>query len=227
MKKVLLSMFGVLFVSLFLIHGVTSANEITTNTDEIFVSLNPGDVIEDSIINPFGFEGPTYPGTNIQMKAGDVLYSSKSLGTSTWGVGHVGIVGTDYNVYHVNKIENRGLSDGLYLYMSRHRPGEKLTILRPRGGYGTRAALWAENNYSRVTQYQINTARLSTISPNYCSKFVWQAFYYGEGINIANFEPLDDTYTVAIGPLLIENSLKLARYGSFYVPQPGTYFFSK
>lgn len=217
MKKVVFSMFGVLFVSLFLLYGVTSANEIITNPDESFLSLNPVDVIEDSIISPFGLEGPTYPGTNIPMRAGDVLYSSKTLGSSSQIVGHVGIVGSDYRVYHVTpaKNVNGGVADGVYTYMNRHGSAETITIYRHRLAYGVAAAAWAENNYSRVTNYFINPfSFLSTISPNYCSKFLWQAFYYGDGIDITEMNKKD--YNMAtILPDSFTSRTTFARIGSF------------
>ena len=42
---------------------------------------------------------PVYPGTNITIKAGDVLYSSK--GKDTYLVGHVGIVDANGQVIHM------------------------------------------------------------------------------------------------------------------------------
>ena len=33
---------------------------------------------------------------------------------------------------------------------------------------------------------------LGTLSQNYCSKFVWQAFYYGEGIDLTNVNNTPD-----------------------------------
>ncbi|MCP3747118.1 MULTISPECIES: hypothetical protein [Paenibacillus] len=51
----------------------------------------------------------TYPGTNIRVRVGDVLYSSKALGGSAMLAGHVGIIGPDYMVYHVNAVnDNQG-----------------------------------------------------------------------------------------------------------------------
>lgn len=228
MQKTLLSLLGVLFISLFLVYGQTSANEITTNAnpegttfslnaEEITSSENVNEITAESDFGLNAIDGPKYPGTNTPMRAGDVLYSSKTLGSSSQIVGHVGIVGSDYRVYHVTpaKTVNGGVADGVYKYMDRHGPAETITIYRHRLGYGVAAAAWAENNYSRVTDYFINPfSLLSTISPNYCSKFLWQAFYYGDGIDIMDMNKKDYNMATVL-PDQFTNSTIFARIGSF------------
>ncbi|TKH41896.1 hypothetical protein C1I60_21550 [Paenibacillus terrae] len=138
----------------------------------------------DSLIGPYAEIGPTYPGTNVSMRIGDILYSTKTLGGSSKIVGHVGIVNSNFNVIHVTPGENGGVIDNLTAYMARYGKGETIKVYRPRDGRGVNAAKWVTNNYSRVNEYFINPfSKLSTTSPNYCSKFIWQAFYYGEGFD--------------------------------------------
>ncbi|KZE67907.1 hypothetical protein AV545_22695 [Paenibacillus jamilae] len=150
--------------------------------DDMFI---PGILPTDGLIGTYADIGPTYPGTNTQMRVGDVLYSTKTLGGSSQIVGHVGIINSDFRVVHVTPAENGGVIDSLANYMARHGKGEKIEVYRPRDGRGAGAARWATNNYSRVKEYFINPfSKLSTISPNYCSKFIWQAFYYGEGLDL-------------------------------------------
>ncbi|NKQ19806.1 hypothetical protein [Brevibacillus laterosporus] len=145
---------------------------------------------------------PEYPGTTLSMKVGDVLYSSKTLGGSTQIVGHVGIIGPDFLVYHVTPAtgtKGGGVADTITNYMSRHGKGETIEVYQYRSSSSANAAKWAKNNYSRVTEYKISIAKLSQKNPNYCSKFLWQAFYYGAGEDIVGYD-LSDTQVTTIHP---------------------------
>lgn len=87
---------------------------------------------------------------NAQMMVGDVLYSSKTFGSSTQIVGHVGIVGPDYKIYHVTPgadADDGGIGDTLDTCMGRHGKGETIKVYRQNGNYGENAARWAMNNY--------------------------------------------------------------------------------
>ncbi|QPQ30648.1 hypothetical protein [Lysinibacillus sp. JNUCC 51] len=139
-------------------------------------------------INPIGVPNENYyPGTSTIMKAGDVLYSSKSFLTSTKIVGHVAIVGPDYRIYHVNPVGDvAGKRDTLTDYRNRHYVGETIYVYGPSSG-ATGAANWASINYSSAKTYEIiNLEPLSSISSNYCSKFIWQALYYGSSIDLTH-----------------------------------------
>jgi hypothetical protein len=121
-----------------------------------------------------------YPGTPIRMVPGDVLYSHKTA-LSSLVVGHSGIVGEDFRIYHVNKWGDKGHVDQMPIYLSRHKIGEKLTILRANNSCEARnAAKWAMENIESVSTYAY-TRDLQVIEKNYCSKYVWQAFHFGSG----------------------------------------------
>ncbi|WP_053217959.1 hypothetical protein [Virgibacillus senegalensis] len=113
-----------------------------------------------------------YPGTNITMEPGDILYSAK--GMSTFLVGHVGMVGHDQLIYHSHP--KGGFYEKLPVYLSRHKFGTVLTVFRPVYG-ASAAAQWVTDNVGRIQRY-IFDPRLNTISTNYCSKFLWQSFWY-------------------------------------------------
>lgn len=119
-----------------------------------------------------------YPGTELKARPGDVLYSHK-ISKSSMLVGHEGIVGEDCRIYHVNRWGKNGHADTLPAYLSRHLKKEKLTILRIED---TQAALlaarWAETHIHEVEAYSYSR-RLTDIKRNYCSKFVWQAYFFG------------------------------------------------
>jgi len=178
-------------------------------------------------IKPFAELPDTYPGSNVIIKEGDVLYSTKSLDSSTLLVGHVGIVGSDMKVYHVNPVDEGagtgGKADALYTYFNRHGKGEE-TIKVYRATHGRKAAAWAKDNYSKATKYSIpvfgwEDFKLGTISTNYCSKFIWQAFYYGNNNTdyiIGHFTPSKEAY---ITPSQIIKSKELTFAGSFKTPK--------
>ncbi|MBP1970279.1 uncharacterized protein YycO [Virgibacillus natechei] len=119
-----------------------------------------------------------YPRTSILMQPGDIIYSHKT-GLSSFIVGHEGIVGEDFKIYHVNSRGRYGHSDSMPIYLSRHKKGEKLTILRNKDAEIARqAAKWAKRNIENVTRYTYSR-NLADVERNYCSKFVWQAYFYG------------------------------------------------
>lgn len=119
-----------------------------------------------------------YPGTTIRMQPGDVLYSHK-YALSSFLVGHTGIVGTNYRIYHVNRWKEFGHADSMPIYLSRHREEEKITILRHSNEQeASQAAKWAMQYYDNVQRYTY-VRDLTRLEANYCSKFTWQAFYYG------------------------------------------------
>ncbi|MGW8960070.1 hypothetical protein [Paenibacillus sp. NPDC055715] len=163
-----------------------------------------------------------YPGTNIRVRVGDVLYSSKALGGSAMIVGHVGIIGPDYMVYHVNAVNDNqgegGKRDTISYYQTRHYPNEKIDVFR--AAHGRNAAYWAKNNYSSVTSYHIplyswDNYQLKTMNLNYCSKFIWQAFYYGNNSTdyiIVHYKPNKEDI---VTPYQVIDSKDLRYVGSF------------
>ncbi|TPG86964.1 hypothetical protein EEL32_12270 [Brevibacillus laterosporus] len=144
------------------------------------------------------------------MKPGDVIYGGKKL--STFFVGHVGIVGRDFQVYHAHP--SGGLSDGINYYVNRFNDGDILTILRPDSG-GKAAAKWAENNIDRMTSYSWNVS-LGNVSKNYCSKFIWQAFYFGWDEDILDAGKTD-TSNYYVTPIEIYYSNHFTKIGEIEV----------
>ncbi|MFD1851228.1 hypothetical protein [Oceanobacillus bengalensis] len=123
-----------------------------------------------------------YPNTSIQIVPGDLLYSHK-VAYSSFLVGHEAIIGMNYRIYHVNRWGNIGHSDSMPIYLSRHKPLEKLTILRfPDADKAKNAAKWAMLHIDRVEKYTFDRD-LDSIENNYCSKYIWQAYYFGNNQN--------------------------------------------
>ncbi|WP_238655924.1 peptidoglycan amidohydrolase family protein [Paenibacillus piscarius] len=193
--------------------GVTEASASMFDIQDSIITdqTNQATVItetygEEGLVQPFAEIGPTYPGTNVQMRIGDILYSTKTLGSSSQIVGHTGIVNSDFKVVHVTYPVNGGTIDNMTGYMNRHGAGETIRVYRPTNGMGVSAAKWATWNFIYVKEYFINPfSKLGTLSPNYCSKFVWQAFYYGEGIDLTNVNNTPDLVGF-VTPSMVINS---------------------
>lgn len=171
-----------------------------------------------NVIEPQAEIGPTYPSTNISMRIGDILYSTKTIGASSQIVGHVGIVNSNFKMVHVTLPVDGGVVDNMSTYMGRHGSGETIKVYRPKNGMGVAAARWATYNYSSINEYYINPfAKLGDLNPNYCSKFIWQAFWFGEGVNIGQNE-LNANTNGYVTPTHIINSPKLVYVTSFKAP---------
>lgn len=126
----------------------------------------------------------TYPYTNIKMKPGDVLYSS--IGRSTYFVGHVVIVGTDFLMKESIPGKPSGHSLTPEQFWHRHHKGDTITLLRARSG-AYNAARWATDVLPFVEHYNLLNYDVHTVKNNYCSKFIIQAFYFGAHMKLFTF----------------------------------------
>lgn len=200
-------------------HTLVSASEVETQANiKSYLSNDRLNTVIEGLIEPYAEIGPAYPGTNVQMKIGDVLYSTKTFGTTTKIVGHVGIVDSNFKVVHVTPAVDGGVIDNFTNYMNRHDPRETIVVMRPINGMGVGAARWANYNYMYINDYYIEPlAKLGTLNPNYCSKFLWQAFYFGEGIDINNVNNTPDLRGF-ITPSNFLNSPYFVRLTTFLTP---------
>ncbi|MFP7492712.1 hypothetical protein SFC66_02905 [Terribacillus saccharophilus] len=119
---------------------------------------------------------------NIQtlLQTGDVLYSS--IGPSTFFFSHAGIAGRDGRIFHAHP--SGGFAESLPTYLSRHRYGGTITLLRPKTD-PMKAAEWAEKSIVLMKGYRFNRT-LADTDWNYCTKFVWQAFWSGSGTDLTS-----------------------------------------
>lgn len=160
----------------------------------------------------------TYPGTNITVKPGDIIHSPKNK--STYFAGHTAIVGSDNYIYHAIPNTNGKAKDTItYYFDERFSKGDKFTILRPKNSsHAEPAAEMAPTIYSNITTYAYNSdaIKLDNFSHNYCSKFVWQAYYYGNSFNVDILGKGYKYYTQAyILPSEILSASGLSSAGSF------------
>ena len=147
------------------------------------------------------------------MRPGDILSSPKSW-SSTKFFGHTAIVGPNYEIIHSHPVEDRAVSESISSFMSRHSSGDRIKVYRSSIGGSSTAASWAANNYRRADDYGIDD-NLVGITPNYCSKFVWQAWYLSSGRKIVNKYP---TSPDPVTPGEIESSGSTYHATSFWTP---------
>jgi uncharacterized protein YycO len=112
------------------------------------------------------------------MKAGDIFITN---GTSSFGLsGHAGIaVSPDY-ILHILGTGSYPSLTTLSGWQKSFNPYGWTKVYRHSDpSVAQDAALWAENTYKNTqTKYLINMDLAST-STTYCSKLVWQAYFYG------------------------------------------------
>src|SRR5690625_6250907 len=109
----------------------------------------------------------TYPYSNVKMLPGDILYSS--IGKSTYYVGHIVIIGPDYNIIESLPGKPSGHTLTPYQYWHHHIQGDKITLLHSTHGESV-AAKWTYANVAYVDNYTVLNYNLKSIITNYCSK---------------------------------------------------------
>jgi hypothetical protein len=60
----------------------------------------------------------------------------------------------------------------------------------------------------------ISYSKLSIMTPNYCSKFIWQAFYYGSSFD-STVRERTDADSANIAPSIFTNTQQFVSRGSF------------
>lgn len=123
--------------------------------------------------------------TNVMAAAasyrpGDIFISSKpGGGMVSWVHGHAGIIGSDGQIIHMIQSGVKKESVGNFL---KHNKGTNAFRV-PNSTVARNAGSWASNYYNNwkgKAKYQINTAKY-TQNEMYCSKLVWQAYWFGTG----------------------------------------------
>ncbi|WP_028785121.1 hypothetical protein [Thalassobacillus devorans] len=127
-----------------------------------------------------------YPGTNIAISPGDLLFSPIGQSESKY-VGHVGIVNQHKEVIH--SIPSGLMKDNMDRYFQKFRAISIYTPKEPEDG--VMAADYLEGLYKKYPKaaYRIMTPLGTADHEQYCSKIVWQAYYYGAGVNLKNLSP--------------------------------------
>lgn len=126
----------------------------------------------------------TYPYSNVEMLPGDILYSS--IGKSTYYVGHIVIIGPNYNIIESIPGNPSGHMLTAQQFWQRHNQGDQITLLRSKKG-ANEAAKWAQANFNYVKKYTVLNTDIKSLKNNYCSKWIIQAYYYGANVKLTLF----------------------------------------
>lgn len=138
---------------------------------------------------PLTSEAANYPGTSIEAKSGDILWSPKN--SSTYFAGHVAIVGSDGKIYHSYPNGSGKRVDSLDTYINDLFKDSEIRVRRySKSANFTNIGDAAKSLYNQVEDYKFNI-ELGNYKNNYCSKFVWQAYYLATGV-----DPLNAGYTL-------------------------------
>lgn len=137
------------------------------------------------------------------LKSGDILYSGKNK--YTWGVGHVGILGTDGLVRHV--IPRGKQIHSIDEFLTNFIRVSVLRYIDEKVSY--EAAEMSEVLYHEISRYSLHPS-LRSVQKNHCTKFVWQCFYHSQAKDILWNVP--NTRNLIILP----SFFKYATKGSFY-----------
>ncbi|MDX5981522.1 hypothetical protein SIL77_09640 [Exiguobacterium profundum] len=174
MKKI----FSCLLFSIVLSVGFLFNTTLVNAEDGDTTSVSPIKMDPNSEIGTFAVTNPgdtvRYPNSSIVVRSGDVLLSDKSWDATKFA-GHAAIVGPNSSVHEVLP----GVA-GRTVSLSQHRSNQSGGTVRvyrhSSSSAASSASIWAMNNVNKVTSYWLRTD-LTTVSSNYCSKFVWQAYH--------------------------------------------------
>ena len=143
-------------------------------------------VTADEYING-GSRAGSYNG--IVARSGDILVARKNGGKkpANW-IGHAAIVtnaGTE--ITHFPGVDDTVHTAPLKKFFT---DNSEVFVLRHNDyNASIAAAQWANSYYAKykdIATYRIASWR-DTLDPNYCSKFVWQSYYFGSNNKIATF----------------------------------------
>lgn len=124
-----------------------------------------------------------YPNSSVKVYNGDILISKKSASGVTSMAGHAAMV-TYYNnkayVIHMPGIGKTIVKTTLSKWSKSYK--EVKIVHHKNSKTRNAAASWMKKRYdnkkTRKTPYKLTSNNLG-LSPSYCSKLVWQAYYYG------------------------------------------------
>lgn len=133
----------------------------------------------------------------VVMKPGDVIITNS---TSSAGLtGHAGIAISGSTILHIPGLGESVRRDSVTTFKNRYNKGWIRVYRINDATAATKAANWASNTYRGTNAVYKITNDLSTTHETYCSKIVWQAYYYGIGKhavhpNLQNYNGLMPPY---------------------------------
>ncbi|MGG4493758.1 YiiX/YebB-like N1pC/P60 family cysteine hydrolase [Brevibacillus reuszeri] len=157
--------------------------------------------------------GVTYPGTSVKVKIGDMLVTNQ---TSSAGLtGHAAIVTDNYTVVHIGGYGENPEDISISKFFKRYKSNIKV-VRYSSSKAAKKAGAWATEfaeEYSDATYGLTN--KLSGASPTYCSKIVWQAYYYGADVNFNDRRPNSVQMFMPYDILDLDDTSVVAKIGSW------------
>ncbi len=121
-------------------------------------------------------------GSGSDFRAGDIFITNATFGQLT---GHSGIMMTNGNILHIAGIGETpdpiSVSNWHRNYTNAKSNSWTKVYRCVNGTAGIKAANWAYNTYYNSGAKYTITNNLASTNETYCSKLVWQAYYYGAG----------------------------------------------
>ncbi len=159
----------------------------STWSESVIRSKETIDSLRNSSLFQLVYAGPSRALANITLQSGDIILTDDA--NTAWGgvVGHSGIaVGTN-KILHIAG-QNYTPS---YIYLddwtnNKYTDGYTYIYRCSNVSAGANAATWGVNNYGATyapyhnASYAI-TSNITSCNPTYCSKIVWQCYYFGAG----------------------------------------------
>lgn len=149
--------------------------EIDGNSESLIKRFQADEIVP----NRLGLLVPT-----TGLRAGDILITNATSSSGLFG--HAGIAVSPYVILH---IAGPGQNPKLILFtdwFTKYENGWTKVYRHSSSTTASAAANWAYDTYAYSNaEYQI-TMNLASTDVTYCSKIVWQAYYYGPSSHCAN-----------------------------------------
>lgn len=141
----------------------------------------------DNFVKPEGLGDPTYPGSGLYVRAGDILVTNNTILNGF--TGHAAIVIGESHVAEIRGYGHVLEKNTILKFFERNmEPGKGIKVIRYNDATkASQAAQWASryvDNYSSTVTYELRSDLYNYTSQTYCSKLVWNAFYYGANVEL-------------------------------------------
>lgn len=114
-------------------------------------------------------------------KKGDIVTTGASNTASSGIIGHAGIFIDNSTILHISGSNTSYTSTMSWSKWKSTYKSKNMVFRVPNSTIASKAADWVKNNYlGKKPGYKITSNWRST-SPTYCSKIVWQGYYFGTG----------------------------------------------
>lgn len=118
------------------------------------------------------------------MEAGDVFITSSTVSSGL--LGHAGISISSSSILHIAGPGEHPDTISKNSWLNKYDEGWNKVYRHSDSSIAEDAAQWAEDTYKDSDAEYVITMDLESTDETYCSKLVWQAYYYGHTPSAAN-----------------------------------------